>query len=345
MSSQKIEDARLRRVRFSHVPATDAIWKGLRKHDITSTESAALFGLSPYMSKFELYHRKRRKDITEIQMNDRMLWGSRMESIIAEGIGADNGVIVRKVPEYVRIVRSRMGATFDYEICGVVPTTEQSRNGGITTGDTTTPLQLMFRLHGPGLFEIKATGYVEFRDNWTRNDDRTIEAPGHIEIQLQHQLHVKDTYKWGAIGVLVAGNTSKVTARLRDHEVGEGLEAACVQFWSDVKAGREPDPTFPDDAPMIKSLNGKIAEGKIYDGREDKELERLCRLYHRGLSVENVGKAKKEEAQALIMKQIGDASRALVAGYGISSWIQADAQIEAHTRAGGRRIKVTRKKA
>lgn len=342
MSSAKIEDASLRQVRFSHIPETDAIWKGLRKHDITSTESAALFGLSPYMSKFELYHRKRLKDVTEIQMNDRMLWGQRMEAIIAEGIGADNGVVVRKVPEYVRIVRSRMGATFDFEIAGVnLGIMDRSRR----EYGSTTLLQQMFLDHGPGLFEIKATGYVEFRDNWTRNDDKTIEAPGHIEIQLQHQLHVKDSYEWGAIGVLVAGNSPKVTARMRDHEVGQGLEAACIQLWEDIKAGSEPDPTFPDDAPLIKSLNGQIADGKIYDGREDAELERLCNMYDDGLNAEGIGKAKKEQASAEIMKRIGDAGRALLKGFGISSWIQADANIEAHVRKGGRRLKITRKKA
>ena len=33
-------------------------WLSLKSEDISSTESAALFGLSPYSSEFELYHEK-----------------------------------------------------------------------------------------------------------------------------------------------------------------------------------------------------------------------------------------------------------------------------------------------
>lgn len=340
MSSTKIEDVSLRQVRYSHIPATDAIWKGLRKHDITSTESAALFGLSPYMSKFELYHRKRMKDVTEIQMNDRMLWGQRMESIIAEGIGADNGVIVRKVPEYVRIVRSRMGATFDYEICGLRPLLMQC-----FSSIEYTPLQQMFVEHGAGLFEIKATGYVEFRDNWTRNDDKTIEAPGHIEIQLQHQLHVSDKYEWGAIGVLVAGNSPKVTARMRDHEVGEGLEAACIQFWQDLKAGREPDPTFPGDAGIVKTLYSRINAGEIFDGREDTVLAALCEQYRSAVDVEAAATGQKESAKSRIYMHAGTAERALTKEFNVWLGTVGEAEIPAYTRKGFRSIKITRKKA
>lgn len=321
--------------RWSYIPPTDAVWKGLRKHDITSTESAALFGLSPYISKFELFHRKRRKDITEIKMNDRMLWGSRLERPIAEGIGADNGVLVRFIPEYIRIVKIRMGATFDFEIVGI----DSSYRGPETL------LQQMFKEYGPGLFEIKGTGYIEFRDNWTKHDDGPIEAPGHIEIQVQHQLHVADKYKWGAIGVLVSGNTPKVTARLRDVEVGESLESAVVQFWKDVRNDNAPDPTYPDDSAAVKNLQAKILDGTIYDGREDAELSRMCDDYRIGLSVEAGGKELKDAASAQIQRRLGTAERALLKEFNITRFVVADSQVEAHVRAGGPRLKITRKKA
>ena len=37
---------------------TEAAWLAARTHDLTSTEIAALFGCSPYLTKFELWHRK-----------------------------------------------------------------------------------------------------------------------------------------------------------------------------------------------------------------------------------------------------------------------------------------------
>lgn len=332
--------------RFAYVPPNETVWKGLRKHDVTSTESAALFGLSPYMSHFELYHRKKNKDITDIQMNDRMLWGTRMQNVIAEGIGMDNGVIVRPEPEYMRIVRSRMGASFDYEIVGII---EDPFNPGQIHGArhpaTYTLLQRMFMDHGPGLFEIKATGYVEFRDNWTRNDDKTITAPGHIEIQLQHQLHVADSYKWGAIGVLVAGNTPKVTARLRDREVGDSLEAAIYQLWLDIQNGNVPDPKYPDDAAYVKMLNANIEDGKIYDGRNDPDFASLCGEYRDYLDSETDAKARKDSAAAQIADIMKDASRALVNGFNVSRWVVAETVVPSYTRASFPSVKITRKKA
>lgn len=334
--------------RFSYVPPNETVWKGLRKHDITSTESAALFGLSPYMSKFELYHRKRRKDIGDIQMNDRMLWGQRMQTVIAQGIGEDNGVVVEPVPQYTRIVSSRMGASFDFKITGLMPDFFLPAFAFDTTLALTprrTLLQQMFMEHGPGLFEIKATGYVEFRDNWIHHEDRTFEAPGHIEIQLQHQLHVEDSYKWGAIGVLVAGNTPKVTARLRDREVGDGLEAEILRFWDDLKNGREPSPTYPDDAPLVKLFNSKIADGVIFDGRQDPDFEALCRRYNKAAGLESMAKGIKETAAARIVERMKDAERAITGGFNVSRWTVAEAVVPTHTRKSFPGMRVTRKKA
>ena len=39
-------------------PADEAEWLAMRRQDVTSTETAALFGLSPYTTAFEVWHQR-----------------------------------------------------------------------------------------------------------------------------------------------------------------------------------------------------------------------------------------------------------------------------------------------
>ena len=91
-------------------------WLDLKSKDISSTEVAALFGLSPYLTKFELWHRKKTGSILSIEENERMKWGSRLEPAIAEGIGIDNGWDVAPFKNYMTIPELRLGSSFDYVI-------------------------------------------------------------------------------------------------------------------------------------------------------------------------------------------------------------------------------------
>ena len=62
---------------------TEAAWLKARQQDVTSTESAALFGMSPYTTHFELWHRKHSNTAPEFKSNERMKWGNRLEAAIA----------------------------------------------------------------------------------------------------------------------------------------------------------------------------------------------------------------------------------------------------------------------
>jgi len=79
-------------------PPDEKSWLALRKNDITSTESPALFGLSPYSTLFELYHTKRGVE-AGFPDNDRITWGQRLQDVIAAGIAADQGWTVRRMDE------------------------------------------------------------------------------------------------------------------------------------------------------------------------------------------------------------------------------------------------------
>ena len=297
-------------------PPNEAIWHALRAEDITSTESSALFDMSPYATRFELWHRKRSKQIVSIPDNERMRWGRRLQDAIAAGLAEDQGWVAEPMKEYIRLIDARMGASVDW--------------------------RMIDRTNRIGLFEIKNVDYLVFRDQWPEVDGE-LEAPAHIEVQLQHQLHVSG-YEWGAIGVLVAGNSPRVLIRERDPEVGAAIEQRVREFWQSVDAGQEPPPTMPDDAEFACKLYGYAEPGKVYDGRTDADLAALCAEYQRALSAQKTAEEDKKVVQAKILQRIGDAERALLEGFTISAALVGPAEIPAYTRKGYRGFRLTTKK-
>ena len=132
------------------VPSNQEHWLAMRKLDVTSTESACLFGESPYMTHFDLWHRKRTGVVPEFKANERVLWGQRLESAIAYGIAEEQGWDVKPMKEYFRNPDLRMGSSFDFVITN---------------------------LGEPVHLEIKNVDYLAFRDGWLEHDDGSIEAP------------------------------------------------------------------------------------------------------------------------------------------------------------------------
>ena len=91
---------------------TEEAWLQARQRDVTSTESAALFGMSPYVTRYDLWHRKRSGTAPEFKTNDRMKWGNRLEAAIAHGIAEEQGWEIRPMKEYMRDPDARMGSSY-----------------------------------------------------------------------------------------------------------------------------------------------------------------------------------------------------------------------------------------
>lgn len=299
------------------LPATEQEWLKLRTQDVTSTETAALFGLSPYMSKFELWHRKASGEVPEFKTNERMVWGTRLQDVIARGIAEDQGWNVRKLNAYIRRDDGiRMGSSFDFEIVS--------------------------HENGPGILEIKTVDTLAFRDGWLIDGDN-IEAPEHIEIQLQHQLEVTGR-RWGVIGALIGGNTVKLLHRERDREVGQLIVRHIEKFWMTVDAGTPPEPDYPRDADMVCKLNGYAEPGKVYDATGDDEIASLTAEYSAASIREKEAKEDKDTARAKLLEKVGTAEKIILPGYSISAGMIGPTIIETYERKGYRNFRVTAKK-
>lgn len=265
-------------------------WLKLREENIGASEVAALFNLSPYTTLFQLWHLKKKNVLAPDFNSERIKWGTRLESAIAMGIAEDKGWQIRKVHRYLTHDKiPGMGASLDYEIVN--------------------------HPDGAGCLEIKNTDSLVFKKGWWQGHE--LEAPIHIELQLQHQLAVTGR-SWGAIGVLSGGNESHVIIRPRHDEIIEKIELAVIRFWQSIQHNIEPEPFNEKDYETVNQLIGPSVEGRGLDFYTP-EAKGLC------AEILNLQKQSSETTKALktakakLLHLIGDAEIARTDGFFITS--------------------------
>jgi len=295
-------------------------WLTLRSADITSTEISSLFGCCPYLTSYELYWRKKSADIVELDPNERMAWGTRLERSIALGVAEDNGWVVEPMKEYARDEIERLGASFDFRIVAD-PTGEHS---------------------GPGMLEIKNVDGLIFRDGWIDNDTG-LEAPPHIELQLQMQLMLTG-YRWGVIAALIGGNRVELIRRLPDLGIHEAIRSEARKFWASIAANEPPLPDFARDAAVIARLYGFGDPGSVMDARENQRVTELCIAYRDAAEAEKLAAEQKDAAKAELLTIIGTAEKVIANGFTISAGTVGPAEIS-YTRKAYRNWRVTPKRA
>ena len=275
-------------------PRDEQHWLQERTNDLTSTEMPALFGMSPYATRFELWHRKRGATLLEIADNERMRWGRRLEAVIAHGIAEDRGWTIKPLKVYVRDTACRMGASFDFEIIGDP--------------------------RGPGVLEIKNVDLFRYLDTWTFSRDesgrKTVEAPAHIEVQLQAQLTVLEEldYRWGVIAAFVGGNTPVLIERTHDAEVAMALRSEATAFWRSIEDGHAPEPMFPDDAQAVIRQHWMAEPGTLADLTHDARAAELAAAYLDAQRRETLASDEKESCKAELLQLIGDREKAICPG-------------------------------
>ena len=298
------------------LPENKEQWLGLRRVDVTSTEVAALFGASPYKTPFGLWQSKRANYVEEpFAETSRMKWGTRLQDAIAIGVAEDQGWTVRRRNVYSRIPELKLGASFDFEILN--------------------------HPDGPGLLEIKNVDFLQFRDTWS-DEDGVLEAPPHIELQLQTQLLAANR-SWGAIVALVAGNEPRIAIRKASEQIHTEIEVVVSAFWSSQRAGVSPDPDWLTDSKHLRQLYSQSAPGKVLYNSSD-EVDELVNQY-RHLSSEIKGlEDLKEATRNQILASIGDAEKVLGNGWSISAGTTEAKIIPEHVRASYRGFRVNVKK-
>lgn len=256
-------------------------WLGERAKDVTSTEVSALYGLSPYLTEFELFHNKRDNVVVKIEPNERMRWGNRLEAAIAHGAAEDQGWDISKLNVYMRDTDSRIGSSFDFKIN--------------SSSD------------GPGILEIKNVDWLQYQRNWIDDGAGNIEAPEHIELQIQHQMEIAG-YEWTALVALVGGNEQKIVLRNRDRGIGSDIRQRVAAFWERVQTNVAPSPDYTADAEfIIKQLRADADAGLVAES--DASLDHLIEQYSYLTRMIKEQDALKDATKAQILERIGKASK------------------------------------
>lgn len=257
---------------------------------LSATESPALFGVSPYVTKWMLWCRFAKGiDISEPE-NERMSWGKKLQPLVLAQAAEDLRleVIPNKDDDYKR--RGLLGCTTDALI--ICPD------------------------RGPGALETKCIfDYM----TWMRDMDGGKTLPKPHEIQLQQQMYVGDEktpFTWGVIAVWVSGDMHYFE-REPIADLWSLLEKEAAQFFDEVKAGKEPDPFgVPVEVPLLSKLfapkAGKVLELESATGVND--FLTAARLYKQASADESAAKKMKDTLKPKLLAWMKDADEARLPG-------------------------------
>jgi putative phage-type endonuclease len=276
------------------LPRDESHWHTLRAQDLTSTDIAALFGLSPYATAIDVWHNKRDGVTASVPDNERMKWGRRLESVVAHGIGEDQDWSVHPFPEYGRLPEHRVGSSFDF-LCGH---------------------RLLSARDLDAILEIKTVDALAYRNGWTVEDDFIV-APDHIELQLQHQFLVSGL-RTGYIGALIGGNRVELLRREADDAVHAAILKRAADFWRSIEAGAPPPVVTADDARAYIRRQDHAEPGKLLDARGDASLHTILAEYQRAKLAQKQAEDAADVAKAALLAAIGDAERVMFDGGTIS---------------------------
>lgn len=206
-----------------------ALWLEERRKGIGGSDVAAIMGLSPWKTAYQVY-REKRKEVEDWQGNNITDWGKRMEPAIRQWYSDQTGRDVRlpdKImyhPKHPFMLASLDGFTDD----GRVVEIKTARSG----------------------------------KNW--GEPETNQIPDYYAVQVHHYMTITG-FQVADIPVSIAGGSPSLYIVEADKEISEMIIEACAKFWERVQTGNPPDPVTYADAVArfgkIKTEGSLIASG------------------------------------------------------------------------------------
>lgn len=242
-------------------------WHELRSQHIGGSDVAALFGMSPYTSRWQLWMEKAGKLPPEdISGNKAVQAGTFLESGIANWAAHRWSMDLTKVDDYYTVDDCPgMGASFDYKTSGGSPV------------------------------EIKwsARGY-----GWHYNGEEIIDAPENYLLQVQHQLACTTSdHAW--LVALIDDEPRRMKVPRNDNII-DAIKNEITMFWQSIAGGFEPDPDYSTDIEAITKLMGTLPKSDVVLDEEDAPL---FAEYKAAKEAEKTAAARADEAKgALLMK-------------------------------------------
>lgn len=259
---------------------------------IGASEVAALFDASPWLTKYELYHRKRgtiaTPDFNAIKPdgtpeNERIYCGVMLEPVIIE------------------MAKQRWGYTDREQV-------EHLTNGKGIGGHP--DRRVICPERGPGILEVKMVDWLE-RKKWGD------EPP--LNYLLQNQTYQGlDGVTWGDVIVLVGGNSLERHQYEFRPALFAQIEQRAAKFWDDIRTGREPQPDYARDGKALIDVLGEPTD-EVADLREDLHAEQLAMDFLAAKADRDAAEERMDVAKAQLIEIIGTAGRALLPSFRIGA--------------------------
>ena len=210
-----------------------ALWLEERRKGIGGSDVAAIMGLSPWKTAYQVY-REKRKEVEDWGGNSLTDWGKRMEPAIRQWYSDKTGRDVRlpdKImyhPQHPFMLASLDGFTDD----GRVVEIKTARSG----------------------------------KDW--GEPGTNQIPDYYAVQVHHYMTITG-FQVADIPVSIAGSSPSLYVVEADKEISEMIIEACAKFWERVQSGNPPDPVTYADAVArfgkIKSDGSIIATTELIE--------------------------------------------------------------------------------
>lgn len=288
-------------------PITDeAGWLNRRRQDLTSSDAAALCGVSKWTSPWQLWTAKRAGKYVVREETPEMRLGKILEPGIAEHLAREHGFDVEPMKVYQRIPDVRMGSSFDYV----------ARDRSF-------------------LLEIKLVGAEAFRRGWSMTDFG-LEAPVEIEAQVQQEMLIAEI-PLAFIGVL-CGTDTYLLRREFQQDVGDRLVSEAKAFWT----SPEPEINFERDSDFIHRLYSQATPGKTIDA--DATLTQLLAEYAEAARIKRIAEDEQDAAKARVLLKIGDAERVQSEIGSLTCGMTKASRVEAYERKPYRQFRFNTRK-
>lgn len=256
---------------------------------ISASEVAALFNVSPWVTRWMLWHRFANGLNIDPPEDGRMKWGTLMEPIILAQAAIDLGL-------EVRVNRGEDGKQryFRRGLLGC------HRDGDVVFPD-----------RGPAAIEVKC---IFDYTTWMRDWNGGKAPPRHVEIQLQSQMMVGDGTRAYESGIIVAWVAGEVHYFERSpiSELWNRIDQEAAGFFEQVGAAQEPEPFgVPVELPWLTQLF-PLDRGKTIDLTAHADAESYVQAavaYQAAKDQESAGKRTAEPLRAKVLAFVKDADR------------------------------------
>lgn len=262
-----------------------------RQSVVGAAEVAALFDASPWVTRYELWHRKRgtiaTPDFNAVvdgkPENERIYFGVKLEPVIIEA------------------AKERWGYTDREQV-------DRLTNGKGLGGHP--DRRVMCPERGPGILEVKMVDWLE-RKKWGD------EPPLHYLLQNQGYQGL-DQVAWGDVIVLVGGNALERFQYTFRPTLFAEIERRVATFWDDVREGREPPVDYARDGKTLVEVLGDPTE-ELADLRDDLAAEQWAIDFAAGKAMRDAGEAQMEAAKTRLIERIGTAGKALLPSFRLAA--------------------------